>query len=432
MQPIDTDTGSRIQCEECCQSIQEGNQLHRAACVQQQRHLDSLETGFYRGEAVAPDSSCTGTGGTSFIGDSDGSGGGDGENVSLLAAYVLWAILGPTGLHHAYLGRPHQALGWYATGGVFGWGWLRDGWYMRRYVALARDDRTTEVTAKIRATIVDVRGGVPGMSLLRMAAMGYFGWYFGKVASCLVIFPTPTVLYGILQVMGAAAGVWLVGNMGDQTIERSVAGDGAWGTAVRLAASCLAGGALLGLPVLGGIVYATRCRRYRPSMSPSIGLFRRFGRHILSCASFTALLVLAIYNHGHIHINGSTVYAHEAIRNARNSDFWQAFDFDEFRARSQESGGADYLKQTLDVGGERAARRTLGLKPDADHSGVRAAYKKLALKFHPDKMAAAGATGAEMEEANRRFVRVQEAYEVLNKIEQRRKKTSGLQQHDEM
>ena len=87
------------------------------------------------------------------------------------------------------------------------------------------------------------------------------------------------------------------------------------------------------------------------------------------------------------------------------------------------------------MGGERAARRTLGVARDASHSDLRSAYKKLALKYHPDKIGS-DATDGEIEEANRQFNKVQEAYEILNDIEQARKKrerdlAEGSQQRKE-
>ncbi|KAL0335454.1 UNVERIFIED_CONTAM: DnaJsubfamily B member 6 [Sesamum radiatum] len=58
----------------------------------------------------------------------------------------------------------------------------------------------------------------------------------------------------------------------------------------------------------------------------------------------------------------------------------------------------------------------LGIRKDASFSDVRSAYRKLALKWHPDRWAknptAAG-------EAKRRFQRIQEAYSVLSDKEKR-------------
>lgn len=45
------------------------------------------------------------------------------------------------GLHHFYLGRDLQGVLWWCTfGGYFGFGWLRDAFYIGEYVADANRD----------------------------------------------------------------------------------------------------------------------------------------------------------------------------------------------------------------------------------------------------------------------------------------------------
>mmetsp|Transcript_27123 Transcript_27123/g.57609 ORF Transcript_27123/g.57609 Transcript_27123/m.57609 type:complete len:298 (-) Transcript_27123:243-1136(-) len=270
--------------------------------------------------------------------------------------------------------------------------------------------------------------------------MSIFGSYLGFVASCLVSLPPELwwteYAYGALRAVGSAAGIWLVGNMGEETILTSPDGvEGARGDFARLAAWCVGGYAAAGAPVFGGMIHAVRRRRYRPSMSPAKGSSagRRIGRHLLRCAIFSALLALAAYNHGFFIVNGTKVYLREAIKNAIHSDFWEEFDWEKFREESSSGGfghggfgegggrGGEYLKNAFDLGGERAARRTLGVPANASHAEVRSAYRRLALRYHPDKIGS-DASEAEASEAQRKFVSVQEAYEVLNGVEQRRKK----------
>ena len=57
------------------------------------------------------------------------------------------------------------------------------------------------------------------------------------------------------------------------------------------------------------------------------------------------------------------------------------------------------------VGQTQTPHSVLGLRPDASKSEVKSAYRKLALKYHPDR--------APHNEA--KFVAVQEAYESLTK-----------------
>ncbi|MCB1635578.1 MAG: TerB family tellurite resistance protein [Xanthomonadales bacterium] len=60
-----------------------------------------------------------------------------------------------------------------------------------------------------------------------------------------------------------------------------------------------------------------------------------------------------------------------------------------------------------------AARRELGLERGADGDTIRAAYKRLLSKYHPDKLAARGLSEAEQADAQARLQRAREAYEHL-------------------
>lgn len=60
---------------------------------------------------------------------------------SLFVTYLLWFFGGFFGLHHFYLGRDTQAfLYWCTLGGYLGIGWLRDLFYIPRYVGEANGD----------------------------------------------------------------------------------------------------------------------------------------------------------------------------------------------------------------------------------------------------------------------------------------------------
>lgn len=77
-------------------------------------------------------------------GSGGGGGGGNGynnKNKSKALAYLLWLVGGVCGLHHFYLGRDLQGVLWWCTfGGYFGFGWLRDVFYIGEYVADANRD----------------------------------------------------------------------------------------------------------------------------------------------------------------------------------------------------------------------------------------------------------------------------------------------------
>uniref|UniRef100_I1NBS8 J domain-containing protein n=1 Tax=Glycine max TaxID=3847 RepID=I1NBS8_SOYBN len=65
----------------------------------------------------------------------------------------------------------------------------------------------------------------------------------------------------------------------------------------------------------------------------------------------------------------------------------------------------------------------LGIRRDASFSDIRTAYRKLAMRWHPDKWAQNPATAGE---AKRRFQQIQEAYSVLSDQSKRSMYDAGL------
>ncbi|WVZ08653.1 dnaJ homolog subfamily B member 6 [Vigna radiata var. radiata] len=65
----------------------------------------------------------------------------------------------------------------------------------------------------------------------------------------------------------------------------------------------------------------------------------------------------------------------------------------------------------------------LGIRRDASFSDIRTAYRKLAMRWHPDKWARNPATAGE---AKRRFQQIQEAYSVLSDQSKRSMYDAGL------
>jgi len=70
--------------------------------------------------------------------------------------------------------------------------------------------------------------------------------------------------------------------------------------------------------------------------------------------------------------------------------------------------------QTASAEGKQSYYEILGVPKDADDKAIKQAYRKMALKWHPDK------NPDDREEAERRFREVAEAYEVLSNPQQRK------------
>ncbi|CAL5054385.1 unnamed protein product [Urochloa decumbens] len=61
----------------------------------------------------------------------------------------------------------------------------------------------------------------------------------------------------------------------------------------------------------------------------------------------------------------------------------------------------------------------LGVARDASAADIRAAYRQLALRWHPDKVQLQGNDPREKEEADTRFLHIRQAYEVLSDASRR-------------
>lgn len=71
----------------------------------------------------------------------------------MFITYFFWLIGGLFGLHHFYLERDIQCfLSWCTIGGYFGFGWLRDIFYIPSYVRDANQEpkSVADLTQKLR------------------------------------------------------------------------------------------------------------------------------------------------------------------------------------------------------------------------------------------------------------------------------------------
>ena len=90
-----------------------------------------------------------------------------------------------------------------------------------------------------------------------------------------------------------------------------------------------------------------------------------------------------------------------------------AESFSEFRARFDFGGDGEDEEEEEDEAAYLEAAEALGIETDADERTVRAAYRRLALAYHPDKWRSDADHGLSRDEAMERFRRVQDAYDRL-------------------
>ncbi|XP_054039247.1 dnaJ homolog subfamily C member 22 isoform X1 [Rissa tridactyla] len=309
----------------------------------------------------------------------------------LLVAYGLWALGGPLGLHHIYLGRDSHALLWMLTLGGFGAGWLWDFWHIPGWVATANG-----------VGVAGDRGGtVPALSPLRLAGQVTVGTYFGLVAAL----GLPWVPVLLAQPLAVGLGVQLVSSVGDQTAEApSVL------AAAFLASFLFQGWVLAVLPVsLAASVAAQRHRRYKPRGTPLPRLPARLYHLGLACLAFAAPLACR-------GLCGAAGVLGTLLALPRAATELLLLPLHAIRLLAETLGLAgDPPPQPPTTGfGARSwsqrqqwAYEVLGLPAGASAEDVHRSYRELVKVWHPDH------NRQRAEEAQRRFIELQEAYEEL-------------------
>ena len=123
---------------------------------------------------------------------------------------------------------------------------------------------------------------------------------------------------------------------------------------------------------------------------------------------------------------GETIKVREAIDNFFNSPAWQQLKtafwtllvdmYEAWRTDGFERAWSRF-KSLADIEGEDHAYDELGLDPGTPFKEVRTRYKDLAKEWHPDHH-----QGEAKERAQEKFIRLNNAYQILDKIHKRRKK----------
>jgi len=118
--------------------------------------------------------------------------------------------------------------------------------------------------------------------------------------------------------------------------------------------------------------------------------------------------------------DGEKIRLRDSVNHFFKSPAWLEFKetFWGLYAEAQKQGWRnvyDELVKALDPTGEANALKVLGLAENATEAEIRRQYKKLALKWHPDR------NKDNPDESHKKFIEVQEAYQILSKTRQNRK-----------
>ncbi|KAM4611112.1 dnaJ homolog subfamily C member 22 isoform 2-T2 [Polymixia lowei] len=325
----------------------------------------------------------------------------------VMVAYALWAVGGPLGLHHLYLGRDSHALLWMLTLGGFGFGWAREFFRIPAYVGEA--NRETEgVNMRSRTNIP------PPVSPVRFAGQVCVGIYFGTVA--LIGLYSLHFFYLIVLPLSVGAGVHLVSSVGQQTsnLHKTL-------TACLVTSPIFYGSTLSPLPIsLAASVTAAQHRRFKPSKSPGSKqeLGPRLYRLGLAWLAFSAPLGYCIF-----HNTTATLYYLSDCVAALLDIFWflpwlrgtlEYFLLIPYRILCALTGGGyteEAWRKVLDIllkeytEREKDALQVLSLNTEASIEEITRSYRELAKTWHPDHNPS--------EEAEKMFITIHEAYEVL-------------------
>lgn len=338
--------------------------------------------------------------------------------------YFLWLIGGPLGLHHFYLGRDRQAFLWWSTGGLLGVGVFRDLWRIPEYVDSANEEPAFMQKLQQRMT----RSEKPPFSTGRFFAQLWYGMFLGFLSMVAISedFAKENPLVRALIVPAAIAiGVHTVGNVGREEGPLKPALYGSYMLFPLFAVS-------------EGITYQTllstilfqrqrRFRRTREAWRDS-SVCKRLVILGLAGSLISGLWISAFYFNASITTaEGETIKARDAINHFFNSPLWREFvaTMKQLYQKGREKGWRQLwfdIMESLDPQGEINAYKVLGLKQGASEEEIKKSYRKLARQYHPDKN-----KGPDKEEAEKKFIQVQEAYEILSEIKSKRAARSRRQ-----
>jgi len=348
---------------------------------------------------------------------------------SLILTYIFWLFGGAFGLHHVYLGRFKQAfLYWCLPGGYFGGGWIRDLWRIPEYVRDANNDPgfLASLSEKMRTM------SKPPFKFVRFVAMVITSNLFSNLVQ--MALPSPKdelgpgidfrLLAHLLAPVASAVGIWIVGNIGRESgslkwpllgcILTSPLHFGFFGDTLRINYTFVT--------ISGIILFQWKSKSWRRKIEKPMPAWKRLLILFLCCGLYSSLWVSYIYfNLRIVTKDGDEIRFRDAVGNFVKSPAFQQFSnnvADLWSHMRQEGFGAAWEKLiiSLDPLGETNALKVLDLPKGASQPEIKARYRELSKKWHPDRIKEEELKA----EAHDRFVEIQQAYETLSDIKTKR------------
>nr|XP_006131235.1 dnaJ homolog subfamily C member 22 [Pelodiscus sinensis] len=326
----------------------------------------------------------------------------------LLVAYALWALGGPVGLHHVYLGRDSHALLWMLTLGGLGMGWLWEFWQLPGWVARANATQESHPRSP----------EPPALSPVRFFGQVLVGIYFGLVA---LIGLSSLPGFALLALpLAVGLGVHVVSSVGEQTsdLKNTL-------TAAFLTSPVFQGYVLAILPIsLTASITAQQYRCYKPRRDTGETLSARLYRLGLAYLAFTTPLAYCAFCNPAATVH----YVADAIGALLDwlsffpslGSFLEQLLLLPYRAWRLLTDGTgiwagsfqewekvyEFVK-SFQTERQQLAYKVLGLPDGAPVEEIHKKYRELVKLWHPDH------NRHQVEEAERRFIEVQAAYESL-------------------
>ncbi|KAG8585847.1 hypothetical protein GDO81_005168 [Engystomops pustulosus] len=328
----------------------------------------------------------------------------------LIVAFGLWAIGGPLGLHHIYLGRDSHALLLMLTLGGFGMAWMWDFWKIPGLVS--QINKQSKKAEKMKE-------GTPSASSFRFLVQVTTGIYFGLVAA--IGLSSLTSYYVVALPLAVGLGVHLVATVGEQTsnLKNTL-------VAAFLTSPIFYGRAVSMIPIsLAASITSQQHRQYRRQRKDE-NLSLRLYRIGLAYLAFTGPLSYSAL------INTSRTVSYVAGCIGSLLD-WLSF-FPSLSAIVERILLLPYRVWGLFTGGgfhdhyfkewekiyefvssfqnekEEMACKILGVSSDATIDEISRHYRDLAKMWHPDH------NRHRLREAEKHFIEIQTAYETLTHL----------------
>lgn len=351
---------------------------------------------------------------------------------SLVLTYILWLFGGFIGLHHFYLNRiVHGFLYMCCPGGYFGAGWIRDIWRIPSYVKEANND--PDFNQKLAVQMQTLQK--PAWSFARLGGQLVIGNLFGLLTRMCIPGPEDIgmdllIVADLIAPFATALGIYLVGNIGNHQ------GSLRWpliGCYIMTPVHIMGYTSFVWTTIMGIIAFQMYSKSWRRQIRPPRSKCSQFFIVFICFNLYLSMWSCYIYfNLTIVTKEGEKIKFRDAVGN-----FLQSPAFQEFSKSAKHLwkhmldhgfwSTLEELVENLDPLGERHALKVLELKKGASQEDIKARYRELSKKWHPDRFK----DEQEKSEAHEKFVGIQQAYEKLSQIKKRRKSKNTVQNNED-